>query len=56
MNDYFDYTGGVDQSDSPRGLYPVWPLWYVAAAFVLTRGAGALFVLGLVLNRAMGRV
>ena len=31
--------------------YPIWPLWYVAAAFVLTRQAGGLFVLGLVLNR-----
>jgi len=35
----------------PPPRYPIWPLWYVAAAFVLTRRAGALFLLGLVLNR-----
>jgi 1,4-dihydroxy-2-naphthoate octaprenyltransferase len=27
--------------------YPIWPLWYVAWAFSLTRMAGGLFVLGL---------
>ena len=36
---------------TPPPRYPIWPLWYVAAAFVLTRRAGALFLLGLVLNR-----
>ena len=36
---------------APPPGYPIWPLWYVAAAFTLTRRAGALFVLGLVLNR-----
>lgn len=30
--------------------YPIWPLWYVAWAFFLNRRAGALFVLGLLLN------
>ena len=30
--------------------YPIWPLWFVAWAFSLTRRAGALFVLGLILN------
>jgi 1,4-dihydroxy-2-naphthoate octaprenyltransferase len=35
---------------SPPPGYPVWPLWYVSAAFVHTRRAGALFVLGLFLN------
>jgi 1,4-dihydroxy-2-naphthoate octaprenyltransferase len=30
--------------------YPIWPLWYVAWAFTLTRLAGALFVLGLFLD------
>jgi 1,4-dihydroxy-2-naphthoate octaprenyltransferase len=35
---------------APPAGYPVWPLWYVSAAFVLTRRAGALFVLGLALN------
>ena len=36
---------------APPPRYPIWPLWYVAAAFVLTRRAGALLVLGLLLNR-----
>ncbi len=36
---------------APPPGYPIWPLWYVAAAFRLTRRAGALFILGLVLNR-----
>ena len=31
----------------PPPRYPVWPLWYVAAAFTHTRRAGALLVLGL---------
>jgi 1,4-dihydroxy-2-naphthoate octaprenyltransferase len=31
----------------PPPDYPVWPLWYTAAAFVHARRAGALFVLGL---------
>ena len=35
---------------APPPRYPIWPLWYVAAAFVLTRRAGALFVVGLLLN------
>jgi 1,4-dihydroxy-2-naphthoate octaprenyltransferase len=30
--------------------YPIWPLWYVAWAFLVTRRAGALFVLGLALD------
>lgn len=34
---------------APAG-YPIWPLWYVAWAFGLTRRAGALLVLGLVLD------
>jgi 1,4-dihydroxy-2-naphthoate octaprenyltransferase len=33
-------------SEPPKG-YPVWPLWYAPAAFVHTRRAGALFLLGL---------
>lgn len=35
--------------EAPRG-YPIWPLWYVAWAFTLTRRAGGLFVLGLIVN------
>lgn len=30
--------------------YPLWPLWYVAWCFLVTRRAGALFVLGLILE------
>ena len=30
--------------------YPVWPLWYVAAAFYHNKLAGGMFVLGLVMN------
>lgn len=30
--------------------YPVWPLWYVSAAFFHNKLAGGLFVLGLILN------
>jgi 1,4-dihydroxy-2-naphthoate octaprenyltransferase len=31
----------------------VWPLWYVAAAFYHNKLAGAMFVLGLVLNAVL---
>jgi 1,4-dihydroxy-2-naphthoate octaprenyltransferase len=34
-------------SEAPAN-FPIWPLWYVAWAFLLTRLAGALFALGLV--------
>jgi 1,4-dihydroxy-2-naphthoate octaprenyltransferase len=33
--------------EKPPPNYPVWPLWYVASAFVFTRRAGGLLVLGL---------
>jgi 1,4-dihydroxy-2-naphthoate octaprenyltransferase len=36
-------------AEPPPG-YPLWPLWYVAWAFRLTRQAGGLFVVGLALN------
>jgi 1,4-dihydroxy-2-naphthoate octaprenyltransferase len=36
--------------DEPPPNYPLWPLWYVSWAFVLTRRAGGLFVLGLLLD------
>jgi 1,4-dihydroxy-2-naphthoate octaprenyltransferase len=35
---------------APPEDYPIWPLWYVAWAFLVTRRAGALFVLGLVVD------
>ena len=34
---------------APAG-YPIWPLWYVAWAFLHTRRAGALMVAGMVVN------
>jgi 1,4-dihydroxy-2-naphthoate octaprenyltransferase len=34
----------------PPENFPVWPLWYVAAAFYHNKLAGGLFVLGLLLN------
>jgi 1,4-dihydroxy-2-naphthoate octaprenyltransferase len=34
---------------APPG-YPIWPLWFVAWGFGLTRFAGGLFILGLILN------
>jgi 1,4-dihydroxy-2-naphthoate octaprenyltransferase len=41
---------GQPAPERPPENYPIWPLWYVAAAFLLTRQAGALFALGLVAN------
>jgi len=38
------------QPQGPPPGYPIWPLWYVAWAFRLTRQAGALLVAGLMLN------
>jgi len=35
---------------SPPADYPVWPLWYAAAAFVHTRRAGAALVAGMALG------
>jgi 1,4-dihydroxy-2-naphthoate octaprenyltransferase len=36
--------------NEPPEDYPVWPLWFVSAAFYHNKLAGGLFVLGLVLN------
>lgn len=36
--------------ETPPVNYPIWPLWYVAWAFTLTRRAGVLLVLGLLLD------
>jgi 1,4-dihydroxy-2-naphthoate octaprenyltransferase len=36
--------------DSPPHGYVGWPLWYVGGAFLLTRRAGGLLILGLLLN------
>ena len=35
---------------APPPRYPIWPLWYVAWAFRLTRRAGTLLVLGLLID------
>ncbi|MCP4003102.1 MAG: prenyltransferase [bacterium] len=43
-------TFSKPRPDSPPEDYPIWPLWYVAWAFLLTRTAGGLFVAGLVIN------
>lgn len=40
--------------DRPPENFPVWPLWYAAAAFVHTRRAGALLVAGLALGALLG--
>jgi 1,4-dihydroxy-2-naphthoate polyprenyltransferase len=40
--------------DRPPRDFPVWPLWYAAAAFVHTRRAGALLVAGLLLGALLG--
>ena len=39
--------------DAPPPRFPVWPLWYGPAAFVHSRRAGALYVLGLVMMRVI---
>jgi 1,4-dihydroxy-2-naphthoate polyprenyltransferase len=36
--------------DAPPKNYPLWPLWYVSWAFLVTRTAGSLFVLGLLID------
>ena len=40
---------------TPPPGYPVWPLWYVSSAFVHTRRAGGLLVLGLFLSAVISR-
>ncbi len=41
---------GQPRPETPPPNFPIWPLWYVAFAFALTRLAGALLVVGLILN------
>lgn len=38
---------------TPPAGYPIWPLWYVAWAFRLTRRAGSLFLLGLIMEAVL---
>jgi 1,4-dihydroxy-2-naphthoate polyprenyltransferase len=37
-------------AETPPHTYVGWPLWFVGAAFIHTRRAGGLLVLGLLLN------
>jgi 1,4-dihydroxy-2-naphthoate octaprenyltransferase len=46
------YSRAKPDKEPPN--YPVWPLWYVASAFVHARRAGALLVLGLFANWLAG--
>jgi len=41
---------GEPKPESPPPNVPIWPLWYVAWAFILTRLAGVLFIAGLAAN------
>ena len=41
---------GRDKPTAPPEGYPLWPLWYVSAAFVHSRRAGSLLVVGLALG------
>ena len=41
---------GFPRPEAPPPHYPTWPLWFVSAAFVHTRRAGGLLILGLLLN------
>jgi 1,4-dihydroxy-2-naphthoate octaprenyltransferase len=43
-------TFRLPRPDGPPPGYPIWPLWYVAWAFRLTRQAGGLLVVGLLLD------
>jgi 1,4-dihydroxy-2-naphthoate octaprenyltransferase len=43
-------TYNQPRPDAAPAGYPLWPLWYVAWAFLVTRRAGALLVVGLALD------
>ena len=40
--------------DEPPAGFPIWPLWYAAFAFIHTRRAGGLLVLGLAIGALVG--
>jgi 1,4-dihydroxy-2-naphthoate octaprenyltransferase len=40
--------------DAPPAGFPIWPLWFAALAFVHTRRAGGLLVLGMLLGVLVG--
>ncbi|TAK60531.1 MAG: prenyltransferase [Dehalococcoidia bacterium] len=39
--------------DEPPPGYPIWPLWFVSAAFYFNKRAGELFVLGLIVGAVL---
>jgi 1,4-dihydroxy-2-naphthoate octaprenyltransferase len=43
-------TYSQPRPETPPHSYVGWPLWFVGASFVHTRRAGALLILGLLLN------
>ena len=45
---------GRPKPDEPPAGFPIWPLWYAAFAFVHTRRAGGLLVLGLAVGALLG--
>jgi 1,4-dihydroxy-2-naphthoate octaprenyltransferase len=40
--------------DEPPKNFPIWPLWFAPLAFVHTRRAGALLILGLIVGAVLG--
>lgn len=42
----------VPKPEAPPENFPIWPLWFVAWAFLFTRTAGALLIVGLAINAA----
>jgi 1,4-dihydroxy-2-naphthoate octaprenyltransferase len=45
---------GRPKPDAPPADFPIWPLWFAALAFVHTRRAGGLLVLGMLLGALLG--
>lgn len=43
-------TYSEPKPDEPPEDYPVWPLWFVSAAFYHNKLAGGMFIVGLILN------
>ena len=44
---------GRPKPDTPPDDFPIWPLWFAALAFVHTRRAGGLLVVGLLVGAAL---
>jgi 1,4-dihydroxy-2-naphthoate octaprenyltransferase len=45
---------GTRKPDEPPAGWPIWPLWFAALAFVHTRRAGGLLVVGLAIGAVLG--